>query len=118
MCLPTVASESSSSGAAPTGTATRCAGFEADEAAADFEEIRPRLFGIAHQVLGHATEAEDVVQDAFLRYHEADAEAESPKAYLATVTTRLAIDRLRSARASGPVRGEMEREEKVSRRLR
>jgi RNA polymerase sigma-70 factor (ECF subfamily) len=39
------------------------------------------------------------VQDAFLRYHEADVEADSPKAYLATVTTRLAIDQLRSARA-------------------
>jgi RNA polymerase sigma-70 factor (ECF subfamily) len=42
---------------------------------------------------------EDVVQDAFLRYQEAEVEAESPKAYLATVTTRLAIDLLRSARA-------------------
>ncbi|HEY7196459.1 MAG TPA: RNA polymerase sigma-70 factor [Gaiellaceae bacterium] len=63
------------------------------------DELRPYLFAIAYRMLGSVAEAEDVVQDAFLRYHEADAEAESPKAYLATVTTRLAIDRLRSARA-------------------
>jgi RNA polymerase sigma-70 factor, ECF subfamily len=63
------------------------------------EELRPYLFAIAYRMLGTVDDAEDVVQDAFLRYHEAHAEAESPKAYLATVTTRLAIDRLRSARA-------------------
>jgi RNA polymerase sigma-70 factor (ECF subfamily) len=63
------------------------------------EELRPYLFSIAYRMLGSVAEAEDVVQDAFLRYHEADVEAESPKAYLATVTTRLAIDQLRSARA-------------------
>jgi RNA polymerase sigma-70 factor (TIGR02957 family) len=63
------------------------------------EELRPYLFAIAYRMLGSVAEAEDVVQDAFLRYHEAEVEAESPKAYLATVTTRLAIDRLRSARA-------------------
>jgi RNA polymerase sigma-70 factor (ECF subfamily) len=63
------------------------------------EELRPYLFAIAYRMLGSVAEAEDVVQDAFLRYHEADLEAESPKAYLATVTTRLAIDQLRSARA-------------------
>jgi RNA polymerase sigma-70 factor, ECF subfamily len=63
------------------------------------EELRPYLFAIAYRMLGSVAEAEDVVQDAFLRYHEAEADAESPKAYLATVTTRLAIDQLRSARA-------------------
>jgi RNA polymerase sigma factor (sigma-70 family) len=65
------------------------------------EELRPYLFAIAYRMLGSVTEAEDVVQEAFLRYHAADAEREatSPKAYLATVTTRLAIDELRSARA-------------------
>src|ERR671919_2695491 len=71
------------------------------------EELRPYLFAIAYRMLGSVAEAEDVVQDAFLRYHEADVEAESPKAYLATVTTRLAIDQLRSARARrGVSRGE------------
>jgi RNA polymerase sigma-70 factor, ECF subfamily len=62
-------------------------------------ELRPYLFAIAYRMLGSVAEAEDVVQEAFLRYHEAGVEAESPKAYLATVTTRLAIDQLRSARA-------------------
>ena len=62
------------------------------------EELRPYLFAIAYRMLGSVAEAEDVVQEAFLRYHEAGVEAESPKAYLATVTTRLAIDQLRSAR--------------------
>ena len=62
------------------------------------EELRPYLFAIAYRMLGAVAEAEDVVQEAFLRYHEARVEAESPRAYLATVTTRLAIDHLRSAR--------------------
>jgi RNA polymerase sigma-70 factor (ECF subfamily) len=63
------------------------------------EDLRPYLFAIAYRMLGEVAEAEDIVQEAFLRYHEADVEAESPRAYLATVTTRLAIDHLRSARA-------------------
>jgi RNA polymerase sigma-70 factor (ECF subfamily) len=63
------------------------------------EELRPYLFAIAYRMLGSVADAEDVVQEAFLRYHEAVVDAESPRAYLATVTTRLAIDQLRSARA-------------------
>jgi RNA polymerase sigma-70 factor (ECF subfamily) len=63
------------------------------------EQLRAYLFAIAYRMLGSVAEAEDVVQEAFLRYHEAEVEAESPKAYLATITTRLAIDELRSARA-------------------
>jgi RNA polymerase sigma-70 factor, ECF subfamily len=62
------------------------------------EQLRPYLFAIAYRMLGSVAEAEDVVQDAFLRYQQAGEEPDSPKAYLATVTTRLAIDRLRSAR--------------------
>jgi RNA polymerase sigma-70 factor, ECF subfamily len=65
----------------------------------DQDDLRPYLFAIAYRMLGSVEEAEDVVQDAFLRYQEAGEEPDSPKAYLATVTTRLAIDRLRSARA-------------------
>jgi RNA polymerase sigma-70 factor, ECF subfamily len=80
-----------------------------------YEELRPLMFSIAYRMLGQASEAEDVVQEAFLRYHRAQAgdgredEAgrggerraagiDSPKAYLSSVTTRLCIDYLRSAR--------------------
>jgi hypothetical protein len=48
------------------------------------EELRPYLFAIAYRMLGSVADAEDVVQEAFLRYHVAEVEAESPKAYLAT----------------------------------
>lgn len=63
------------------------------------EELRSHLFGVAYRMLGSVAEAEDVVQEAFLRYHEAGVEPDSPRAYLTTVATRIAIDRLRSARA-------------------
>jgi RNA polymerase sigma-70 factor, ECF subfamily len=67
-----------------------------------FEELRPLLFSIAYRMLGSVAEAEDVVQEAFLRFHRAledGTEIESPKAYLSATATRLAIDELRSARA-------------------
>jgi RNA polymerase sigma-70 factor (ECF subfamily) len=66
------------------------------------EELRPLSFAIAYRMLGSVAEAEDVVQEALLRLHrslEAGARIASPRAFLATVTTRLAIDELRSARA-------------------
>jgi RNA polymerase sigma-70 factor (TIGR02957 family) len=66
------------------------------------EELRPASFAIAYRMLGSVAEAEDVVQEALLRVHraaEAGERIESPRAYVATVTTRLAIDELRSARA-------------------
>jgi RNA polymerase sigma-70 factor (TIGR02957 family) len=65
------------------------------------EELRPLAFAIAYRMLGSVAEAEDVVQEALLRVHRAleDGERiESPRAFLATVATRLAIDELRSAR--------------------
>jgi len=64
-----------------------------------YRELRPYAFAIAYRMLGSVAEAEDVVQDAFVRLSTASTdEIASPKAYLATVTTRLAIDTLRSAR--------------------
>jgi len=64
-------------------------------------ELRPVVFGIAYRMLGSFSEAEDAVQEAFLRLHRATREGqriESQRAYLATVVTRLCIDYLRSAR--------------------
>jgi RNA polymerase sigma-70 factor (ECF subfamily) len=62
-----------------------------------YEAHRPLAFGIAYRMLGSVAEAEDVVQEAFLRLHREQARVDSPQAFVATVTTRLAIDRLRSA---------------------
>jgi RNA polymerase sigma-70 factor, ECF subfamily len=71
----------------------------ADASLAIFEEHRRRLFGIAYGMLGSVGDAEDVVQEAYLRWAGVDlATIDSPAAYLTTVTTRLAIDELRSAR--------------------
>lgn len=64
-----------------------------------FNRLRPRLQGIAYRMLGSSAEAEEVVQDAWLRWHEAaHDDLDSSEAWLVTVTTRLAIDRLRSAK--------------------
>ena len=63
-----------------------------------FETHRPLLFSIAYRMLGSASEAEDVVQDAWLRALQDDrADVRSPRAYLTTIVTRLCIDHLRSA---------------------
>src|SRR5262245_11965436 len=60
---------------------------------------RPRLFGIAYRMLGSKADAEDVLQDAWLRWHEQDTAAlRSTEAWLTTTVTRLAIDKLRSAK--------------------
>lgn len=71
-----------------------------DEAAAVFTAVRPRLFGIAYRMLGSVGEAEDLVQDVWLRWQTTDrGVVVHPAAFLATTTTRLAINALRSARA-------------------
>jgi RNA polymerase sigma-70 factor, ECF subfamily len=69
---------------------------------APYEGLRPLLFSIAYRMISSVSEAEDIVQEAFLRIHRAEAEGErveSPKAYLSAVVTRLSIDQLKSARA-------------------
>ena len=66
----------------------------------DFERHRSLLFSIAYRMLGSVADAEDIVQDAYLRWQKApETEVRSPKSYLSAVVTRLSIDRLRSARA-------------------
>jgi RNA polymerase sigma-70 factor (ECF subfamily) len=65
-----------------------------------FAALRPRLFGIAYRMLGTRADAEDLLQDAWLRWHRTDARTlQSAEAWLVTVVTRLAIDRLRAAQA-------------------
>jgi RNA polymerase sigma factor (sigma-70 family) len=66
-----------------------------------YQELRPLLFSIADQMVGSASDAEDIVQDAFLRFHREarrGTDIASPKAWLSTVTTRLAINHVQSAR--------------------
>lgn len=61
-----------------------------------FDTVRPRLFGLAYRMLGSRAEAEDIVQEAYVRWHQADRGAiETPEAWLVTTATRLAVDRLR-----------------------
>jgi RNA polymerase sigma-70 factor, ECF subfamily len=69
----------------PTGTS-----------AAAFEALRGRLFGLAYRMVGSRADAEDIVQEAYVRWHQASKDSiESPEAWLVTATSRLAIDRLR-----------------------
>ena len=65
-----------------------------------FTALRPRLFSIAYRMLGTRADAEDVLQDAWLRWHGSDAASvQSAEAWLVTIVTRLSIDRLRAAKA-------------------
>lgn len=67
---------------------------------AEIERLRPRLFGLAYRMLGSRQEAEDAVQEAFLRWHQAGTEEiRSAEAWLITVLSRLCVDRLRAAQA-------------------
>jgi RNA polymerase sigma-70 factor, ECF subfamily len=66
--------------------------------AEEFEELRPLLFSIAYRILGSVSEAEDAVQETWLRWETSATQAASTKAFLSTVVTRISIDVLRSAR--------------------
>ena len=71
----------------------------AQDTVATFEEQRGRLWRVAYRMLGSRAEADDVVQDAYLRWHGTSvAEVRSPQAWLMTPVTRLALDRLRQLR--------------------
>lgn len=72
-----------------------------DDATDTFSQLRPRLLGVAYRMLGSSAEAEDIVQDVWLRWHEADkTDIDNAEAWLIATTTRRAIDRLRSAHAT------------------
>jgi RNA polymerase sigma-70 factor, ECF subfamily len=64
----------------------------------EFEELRPLLFAIAYRILGSVAEAEDAVQETWLRYESSPTQPTSTKAFLSAVVTRVSIDVLRSAR--------------------
>src|SRR5580658_4822800 len=71
-----------------------------DDGLSAFAKVRPRLFGIAYRILGSAAEAEDIVQDVWLRWQAANRrEVLDPPPFLATATTRLAINLAQSARS-------------------
>jgi RNA polymerase sigma-70 factor, ECF subfamily len=63
-----------------------------------FQSLRPHLFSVAYRMLGSAAEAEDVVQDAWLRASASPDDLSSARAWLTTVVTRLCLDRLKAAR--------------------
>jgi RNA polymerase sigma factor (sigma-70 family) len=92
--LSTVMSKSGSSSSSTTANVPMA------EATAAFESVRSRLFGIAYQKLGRATDAEDVVQDVWIRWQGADrAQVRDRVAFLVTVTTRVALNAATSAHA-------------------
>src|SRR4026207_1034819 len=72
----------------------------ADDGLSDFISVRSRLFGIAYRMLGSAVEAEDIVQDAWMRWQTTDRSVvQNSPAFLVTTTTRLAINVAQSARS-------------------
>ena len=80
-------------------TAADLTAGDLDDLARDFEFLRPRLFGIAYRMLGSAVEAEDVIQDAWVRWQTTDRSGiRSPAAFLTTMTTRLSLNVATSSR--------------------
>jgi RNA polymerase sigma-70 factor, ECF subfamily len=90
----------SSGSRAETGEeATLMSGERATEDLATFESHRPVLLALAYRMLGDVGRAQDMVQEAWLRWHRRDVEVDSPRAFLVTVVTRLCLNELDSARA-------------------
>ncbi len=84
----------------PSSTRRNVEAGERDDGLEVFVEVRPRLFGIAYRMLGSAAEAEDIVQDVWLRWQAADRSVvEHPSAFLATTTTRMCINFSQSAQS-------------------
>jgi RNA polymerase sigma-70 factor (ECF subfamily) len=82
-----------------SGTVDDATGSSIEAAVGAFNESRPRLFGIAYRMLGSVAEAEDIVQEAWLRWQQTDRSVvRNPAGFLTTVTTRLAINTAESAR--------------------
>jgi RNA polymerase sigma-70 factor, ECF subfamily len=71
-----------------------------------FEELRPLLFSIAYRILGSVSEAEDAVQESWLRYENSSTQVKAPKAFLSAVVTRISLDVLKSARVQREAYGE------------
>jgi RNA polymerase sigma-70 factor (ECF subfamily) len=83
---------------APSSARHKAESGEHDDGLSAFADVRPRLFGIAYRMLGSVAEAEDIVQDAWLRWQLTDRRVvENPAAFLATTTTRLCINLIQSA---------------------
>jgi hypothetical protein len=83
---------------APSSARLGAEAGEYDDGLSAFAGVRPRLFGIAYRMLGSAAEAEDVVQDVWLRWQSTNRKVvENPPAFLATTTTRLCINLAQSA---------------------
>ncbi|MGK9053972.1 sigma-70 family RNA polymerase sigma factor [Neorhizobium petrolearium] len=75
------------------------AGLDHEDAAASFDPLRPKLMRVAYRMLGSVADAEDMVQEAFIRWMKADREAvREPEAFLRRTVTRLCLDQLKSAR--------------------
>jgi RNA polymerase sigma-70 factor (ECF subfamily) len=75
------------------------AGVSAEDAAASFEPLRPKLVRVAYRMLGSVADAEDVIQEAFIRWMKAERdEVREPEAFLRRTVTRLCLDQLKSAR--------------------
>src|ERR1700721_4653631 len=75
------------------------AGLEHEDAAASFDPLRPKLMSVAYRMLGSMADAEDVLQEAFIRWMGADrGGVREPQAFLRSTVTRLCIDQLKSAR--------------------
>jgi RNA polymerase sigma-70 factor, ECF subfamily len=71
-----------------------------DDRATTFQQHKPKLYGLAYRMLSSVADAEDILQDAYLRWHQTDSgKIRIPEAWLTTVVTRLCIDRMRRSRA-------------------